>query len=878
LHDPSHITTFLFTDIEGSTRLWESEPERMRPAMARHDALARQSVEEHGGVVVKMTGDGVHAAFDDALDAVRATVALQRSLAEIEPRHGVAIRVRCGLHAGAFERRDNDFFGAAVNRAARIMGAAHGGQVLLSRAVAELVAARLSDGLALRDLGAARLRDVPDTERLFQVLHPALRADFPALRGLEATPHNLPHALTSFIGRERELSEVRARLATARLLTLTGMGGLGKSRLALEAAARLLDDYPDGVWLVELAALRDPQGVAQALASVLGVKPEPGRPVSEALELHVRERRLLVLLDNCEHVLGACAELALRLLRAAPHVKILASSREPLRVTGEALVAVPALAVPSVLAAGERLAIEAYEAVRLFIERATAAQPAFALTAANAGAVAAICHRVDGIPLALELAAARVRSLTVHQIAERLKDRLRLLVGGDPTALPRQQTLRGLIDWSHDLLEPGERTLFRRLAVFAGGCTPEAAEAVAAGGTLAAADVADRLARLAEKSLVSADPHTGRYRLLETVREYAQQKLDESGEGPDCRLRHLRYYVGIAEVAKQGLAGSGQAAWLALLDVERENILAAHEAAEAAAGGTALGLALANALKRYWINAGLLETGYRVTCEALARQSATERDFVRMRGLFDAGQLGFFMGRYADARQRLEESLSIARALADPARIAMVLAPLGLAALGQGELSVARRAFEESIALARDLGDRRQLGTAQSALGHVRRMEGDHGAAHRLYAEVVALGRAEGDLEMVAIGLLNLAIVAVERGRLDDARGPLAEAEAIAATTLSQRVGQGVLEVACGMASAAGEWERAARLLGAADAQAARAGLHRDPADDAFLAPRIDAALGGLGGAAFNRAHEQGRAGSLAQSLAEARDWLATCR
>jgi len=710
------------------------------------------------------------------------------------------------------------------------------------------------------------------------VLHPALRADFPALRALEATPSNLPHALTTFIGRERELSEVRARLATTRLLTLTGMGGLGKSRLALEAAARLLDDYPDGVWLVELAHLRDPQGVAEALAAVLGVKPEPGRPVSEALERHVRDRCLLVLLDNCEHVLGACAELALRVLRAGPKVKVLATSREPLRVTGEATVAVPALAVPSVLAAGEPLAIEAYEAVRLFVDRATAAQPAFALTAANAGAVAAICHRVDGIPLALELAAARVRSLTVQQIAERLKDRLRMLVGGDPTALPRQQTLRGLIDWSHDLLDEGERTLFRRLAVFAGGCTPEAAEAIAAGGVLAEADVADGLARLAEKSLLTADPRSGRYRLLETVREYAQQKLEASGEGPDCQLRHLRYYVGVGETAKQGLAGAGQAAWLAVLDWERENFLAAHAAAGMAAGGTALDLALANALKRYWINAGQLETGYRVTCEALARPGAAERDFARMRGLFDAGQLGFFMGRYAEARRHLEESLSIARALADPARIAMVLAPLGLAALGQGELAIARRAFEESIALARDLGDRRQLGTAQSALGHVRRMEGDRDAADRLYEEVVALGRVEADLEMVAIGLLNRAIVAIERGQLDGARGLLAEAEAIAATTRSQRVGQGVLEVASGMASAASEWERAARLLGAADGQAARTGLHRDPADDAFLAPRIDAVLEGLGRTRFSLAHAQGRATGLADALDEARAWLATCR
>jgi class 3 adenylate cyclase len=344
VREPSTVTTFLFTDLEGSTGLWERYPERMRPALARHDAIARAAVEDNRGTVVKMIGDGMHAAFGDPLDGVRAALQLQHGLANFEATEGIALRARCGLHAGVHERRDNDFFGTAVNRAARIMGVAHGGQVLLSQAVADLVAERLPAGVALSDLGSVRLRDLAMPEHVYQVVDPTLRRDFPQLRSLESTPNNLPHQVTSFVGRARELAEIGELLGTTRLLTLVGVGGLGKTRLSLQVAADVLDDYPDGVWFVELAPLTDPQRVAQAVASVVGVREEAGRHVIEALVKYVKDRRLLLILDNCEHLVQACAELASRLLQSGANLKILASSRELLRVAGETTYPVPALA------------------------------------------------------------------------------------------------------------------------------------------------------------------------------------------------------------------------------------------------------------------------------------------------------------------------------------------------------------------------------------------------------------------------------------------------------------------------------------------------------------------------------------------------------
>ena len=597
-------TTFLFTDIEGSTRLWEHDPGRMSLALARHDAIARSVVQANHGVVVKSTGDGAHAAFDDPLDAVAAALALQQALADLEATHGFAVSVRCGLHVGVVERRDNDFFGAPVNRAARIMAAAHGGQVLLSQAVADLIAARLTDHVTLRDLGAVRLPDLASPEHVYQVLHPQLRKDFPALRSLVATPNNLAQLMTSFIGRERDLSEVKKLLEKSRLLTLFGAGGIGKTRLSLQAAADALDDFPDGAWFVELAALDDEQLVANTVASVLGVKEEVGRPVADAVVKHVRDRKLLIIMDNCEHIVQACAELATKLLTACPHLKILASSREHLRVAGEVTYQVPALAVPDSYATITFAEMKKYAAVRLFIERAGAAQPTFQMTPGNATAVADICHRLDGIPLAIELAAARVRALSVETIAERLGDHFRLLTHGDRTALPRQQTLRALIDWSYNLLTEPERTVFRRLAVFHGGWTLEAAESVCASGQVGKSDVIDLLTHLVEKSLVALERGGERYRLLETTRAYALERLAEAGEVERMLRRHAEALLALlATYETDDQRWSITPADNVALAAELDNLRAAMGWVASASEGADLVVPLAGLSNRIWLAA-----------------------------------------------------------------------------------------------------------------------------------------------------------------------------------------------------------------------------------------------------------------------------------
>jgi len=867
------IVTILFTDIESSTQLWEQDAERMSRALAGHDTLMRAAVGKHRGTLVKMTGDGMHAVFVDPADALGAAMTAQVSLADPATTHGVPLQVRCGLHVGVVERRRNDYFGTAVNRAARIMAAAHGGQTLLSQAVVELLRDRLPPEVALRDLGSVRLRDLTSPEHVYQVLHPRLRRDFPALRSIETTPNNLPQQLTTFIGRERELTEARELLASARLLTLTGPGGIGKTRLSLQLAADVTDDYPDGVWFVELAAIPDARLVPQAVASVLGVKEDAGRPVAEALVKHFKDLRVLLILDNCEHLIAACAELAAQLLRSSSHLKVLTSSREHLHVAGESVYLVPGLSVPGVDHEGSFEGIPAYEAVHLFLDRAVAAHPAYRTTDLNATAVVEICRRLDGIPLAIELAAARVRALSVEEIARRLSDRFQLLTGGDRTALPRQQTLQALIDWSYDLLTEPERALLRQLSVFAGGWTLEAAEAVA-GGAIAKTDVLDLLSHLVEKSLAVAEPERGRFRLLETVRQFAGQRLGESGEEAPARSRHLAFYLELAETARPKLVGPEQGAWLARLDLEGENFLAANSWCDDVQGGAGPGLKLASSLRRYWVIRGLLGLGLRMTVDALRRPGAEGRDPARWEALLDAGQLCSWMGRYAEAEGYLEESLAIAREIGDRQMIEKVLQPLGLASHGQGNADKARGHFEEALALARELGNRRELAAAQNALAQLHRAEGELDAAEPLYQGALAFARELGDRESIAIALLNLVMVSIARGNGDRVRPMLLEVSAIVDEIGSQPLGQSVLEVCAGLGAHQSEWERAARLYGAVEAQTERTGLHRDPTDDAFLAPLISRARDAMGAAAFAAAEAAGRTQGYENATLEARAWL----
>jgi class 3 adenylate cyclase len=477
---PSGTVTFLMTDVEGSTKLWEKHPEQMRSVMTRHDAIASEAIARHEGTLIKSRGEGdsLFCVFGKASDAVAAALTLQRAFLEEPWPEQTPINVRMGVHTGEADLRDGDYYGSTVNRCARLRSIGHGKQVLISSATAQLVKSNLPSDAGLLEHGHHKLKDMEETDLVSQLLHPDLPRDFPRLRSTHAT--NLPRQLTSFVGREKEIAEVHRLLATTALLTLTGSGGCGKTRLAIEAAAEVVTEYEDGVFLVELAALSDPALVPQTTAAALGVREEPGRPIVQTLVDHLREKHMLLLLDNCEHLLDACAQLADALLRDCSKLQILASSREGLNITGETSYRIPSLSMPETKQAPTAKDIEGFEAVRLFVERARAAQPSFNITDQNAPSVAQLCVRLDGIPLAIELAAARVKALSVEQIAARLDDRFRLLTGGSRTALPRQQTLRAMIDWSYDLLTPKEQTLLRRLSVFAGGWTLEAAEKVCA--------------------------------------------------------------------------------------------------------------------------------------------------------------------------------------------------------------------------------------------------------------------------------------------------------------------------------------------------------------------------------------------------------------
>jgi predicted ATPase/class 3 adenylate cyclase len=769
---PSGTVTFLFTDIEGSTRLWEQHPEPMRAALARHDVLAEALIDQHAGTLVKSRGEGdsLFAVFARPTDALAAAGALQQALVAEPWPVETPLRVRLALHTGEADQRGGDFYGAAVNRCARLRAVGHGGQVLLSQATADPVREHLPAGTSLRDLGSHRLKDLQQPERIFQLLHPALPADFPPLRSLEAFAHNLPRQLTTFIGREPQMAEVKQLLATTSLLTLTGSGGCGKTRLALQVAAELLEEYADGVWLVELAALADPALLPQTVAAALGLREEPNRPLTATLVDYLRPKSLLLVLDNCEHLLTACAQLADTLLRAAPHLRVLASSREGLGIAGELTYRVPSLSLPDPrsLPPVERLA--EYEAVSLFLDRARFSRPGFSLTPQNAAAVAQICQRLDGIPLAIELAAARVRALPVEQIAARLDDRFRLLTGGSRTALPRQQTLRALIDWSYNLLSEGEQTLLRRLSVFSGGWTLGGAEAVGAGAVVAAWEVLDLLTSLVDKSLVAYDEQggEGRYRLLETVRQYARDRLLEAGEAAAVRTRHLEFFLNWAE------QGPGHER----LEAEHDNLRAALGWSGAQGQGEA-GLRLGGALWGFWEMRGYWREAREYVAGLLALPGAEARTAARALALQRGGWLAWRQGDYGTARALLEESLAISREHGDKRDIAKSLTGLGNVAHDQGDYGTAQALLEESLTIFREIGDKWSIARSLASLGRVAGDQGDYGTARALIEESLAIFRESGDKAGISWSLLGLGSVALSQGDSGAARVLLEESLAI---------------------------------------------------------------------------------------------------
>jgi predicted ATPase/class 3 adenylate cyclase len=568
--------TFLFTDIEGSTRLWEEHSDSMKKAIARHDEVLRGAIERNQGVVFSTMGDGMAAAFVSASAALRATLEAQRGLAEEAWDDTGPLLVRMGVHSDEGRlRAPGQYVNRPLNRCARLMALAHGGQVLVSDATEALARNALPEGVGLIDLGEHRLRGLNRPQHIFQVSHPDLAREFAPLQSLDAFAGNVPLPTSSFIGRERELTGLVAALGEVRVVTLTGVGGVGKTRLALQAAREVLPGFRDGAWWSELAPVRDRRGVAEAVAALFSLTPRAPETVEEALVEFLRHKELLLVLDNCEHLLEPAAQLINTLERSCARLVVLATSREGLGVDGERIVPVLSLAAPPADAALETIA-EA-DAVRLFVERAVAVKGDFALSEENAGPVAKVCRRLDGVPLAIELAAARAPAMTPAELAERLDRRFQVLAGGRRGAVERHQTLRAAIDWSYELLNEAERRILARLAVFAGGCALDAAESVCGGDGIDPDWVFEGLASLVARSLVVAEEHgpQTRYRLLETIRQYGEERLGEAGEADTLRARHAGHYTAFAEQAFEHLRGPEHSMWAGRLGAERDNLVAA---------------------------------------------------------------------------------------------------------------------------------------------------------------------------------------------------------------------------------------------------------------------------------------------------------------
>jgi predicted ATPase/class 3 adenylate cyclase/DNA-binding CsgD family transcriptional regulator len=821
---PAGTVTFLLSDIEGSTRLWQDEPEAMARAVPEHYAVLQEAVARHGGVrpVEQGEGDSIVAAFSRGSDAAAAALEIQRRMRTHEWPDGPVLRVRVALHTAEAQLRDEgNYFGLALSRCARLRELAHGGQVLVSRATHDLVVDRLPTGARLADRGVRRLRDLGRPEHVHELLDEDDPQEFPALRSLDELPNNLPDQLTSFVGRVGELREVQTALDGTRLLTLTGAGGCGKTRLALQTAADTVDRHLDGSWWVELAPLVSSEQIGPALAAALDVRPLPGQTALDAAVSHLAGRCALVVLDNCEHLLEASAAVAEAVLRAGPAVVVLATSRAPLGVAGETNWRVPSLSLPAERAHEPVEALAQSDAVRLFIERALKVRPNFAITNDNAPSVAGICHALDGIPLAIELAAARVRLMAVEEIAAALTDRFRLLTGGTRGALPRQQTLRASVDWSYELLGEDERTLLRRLAVFIGGWTLDLAEEVTAGEGLERYAVLDVLSSLVDKSLVLVEDRerSTRYRLLETVRQYALDHLAASPEAPAVRDRHRDALLALAERVEAHLVTADQHQWLRTLAAEDANLTQALEHAAQTDPDRALRLAVA--LTFYWKLQGRFlaaETGY-----AHALDAADGDAPLRARALWGRAYLMAYAGGYEEAIMYAQEALELAEADDDRSTMARALDVLGTVMVFS-DPRAARPGQERSVALARESGDDWCLADATQILAFTYIIESQRDEALAVDEEVLPLFERMGYREFLAWHWVLAAM-----GEFESANWPACEAHYERAITAAREVGEPVTEGFAHMYLAyadllRGRREQALERLSVANERAVRAG------------------------------------------------------
>jgi predicted ATPase/class 3 adenylate cyclase len=875
---PRGTVTFLFTDIEGSTWLWERFPEAMPGAYARHDAILRETAGAHCGVTYKTIGDAFQIAFPSAPAAVAAALAAQRALAAEPWPVPAPLRVRMALHVGDVDPDpDGDYRSPVLNRLGRLLRAGHGGQVLLSQAVFELTRDALPDGVDLRDLGERRLKDLYRLEHVHQLLHPALPTDFPPLATLDRRPHNLPIQPTPLIGREAEVAAVQNLLErhnrpeSTRLVTLTGPGGTGKTRLGLQVAAELTDGFNHGVYFVPLAALTEPSLVPSAIAQALGVPEEPGRSVLESVQNHVHDRDMLLVLDNFEQVTEAATVVA-ELLAASPGLKVLVTSRVRLQLRGEREFPVPTLALPDPKRLPSLETLTQYEAVRLFIERAQDVRPDFAVTNENAPAVAEICVRLDGLPLAIELAAARSKVLSPPAMLARLERRLKLLTGGARDLPTRQQTLRNAIAWSYDLLTAGEQAHLRRLAVFSGGWTLEAAEAVCTRDGGHAGDVLDGLASLADKSLLRQSEGSDgepRFTMLETIREFGLEQLHASSEAERTLRAHAEHFLAFADEVSPLTWGPEQAHALDQLQTELDNLRAAFAWA-LTEQETLIALNLGVFLERLWDVRGYLSEGR----DWLERASSLPMEGVpggrRAQALSNAGSIAQAQGDLVGGQALQERALAIIREVdTEGGRrgTAHILNRQGIIAIMQGDRDRAVALEEDALARFRELGDTSAAATVLNNLGVAM---GDFARARPLYEEALALQREVGDIQAIALYLGNLGAGACGQGDHAAAAVYYHEGLTLCAALKDRWNTAFFLDGVAVLAFDCGHPERAARVFGAAAGLREAVGAPLAANERATVEHYVDSTRVALGDEVFTTAWEAGRVLSLEGAIAEA--------
>lgn len=911
---PTGTVSFLFSDIEGSAARWDADREAMAAALSRHDALMRATLEAHGGYIFKTIGDAFCAAFATVRDAIAASLEAQRALSAEDFSAVGGLRVRMAVHTGTVNERDGDYFGPTVNRVARLLAIGHGGQVLISGAAAELLHGEMPPQTSLRDLGEHRLRDLAYPERIYQLVDPDLPQEFPALRSLDVLPNNLPLQLTSFVGRESEVAEVKALIESHRLVTLLGSGGAGKTRCAIQVGAEMLDGSGEGVWLVELAPISDPALVPNAIAQALNVQEQPNRPLLDTLVAYIKRKRLLFVLDGCEHVIEEVRRDVAAILHDCPDVYILATSREPLNISAEATYRMPSLAVPSSIETLLADGFSRYGALQLFVDRALFSNNRFSLTAENAPHIVEICRKLDGIPLAIELAAARVKVLSPKQLDQKLDERFRVLTGGDRSALPRHQTMRALIDWSYDLLSNDERALFRKLAVFAGGFTLESAAAVCSDGEMDEIVVLDLLTQLVDKSLVQAEETAGetRYRLLESTRQYAREKLSDAGESDAAAHAHARAFVALAEQLKEAFETTPDRVWYAQAEPELENVRAALAWTLGARGDVLLGQRLTGVILRGWssfVGIGELqrwvqEAQRHITADTplavraaldnaeaalggmfsqyKASLTAAERALGRYRELADplaiavaeirVARVQTMLGDVAESESLLEQALQTTRALGARKSTVWALEGLAIARQWAGDLPGARQRYSEALAAARSAEFERGAAGITIWLAEAEFRGGDAEAALRLARETLGVYRKTGDAGSLALVPCNMAAYLSALRRYDEARTAGREALTAARDAQFSVVFAFTLQHLAAIAASgpSGDRSRAARILGYVDAQVTALEALREYTEQQEYDVMLPALREALGEDGLSKLMAEGSTWSEDQAAAEA--------